>query len=270
MALFIVIAAGSYAFIGVAEEPAITLQDPDVTQSQGGTFTVEGTEYTVENISEPEEEGEGIEGGDDGGPQQAVVANVTWTEEVRNTESYEAGEVISFDGANWTVEIPDGDDPSTFQLVEYHEVDRETVERDNTTYVIVERDGQEVLVERDEYVRNQFGEPETREFAEGDAFGDRQVDNVSAGAVTVGTNESEQQSMVIAEGDEVTLGNTTYVAHFPDRETMQLTTDLEAYQQELDDQQRFHQRITGINYVAAISLLAALLVLTMAYLPRRR
>lgn len=270
VALFIVIAAGSYAFIGVAEEPAITLENPDVTKSEGGSFTVDGVEYSVDNISEPQSEEGGIEEGEDDGPQKAVEAKVTWDQEVRETETLEAGQVVTADDRNWTVEIPDQDDPSTFQLVEHHEIDEETVERDGTTYVVVEEDGEEVLVEREQYVRDEFGEPETREFSEGDTLDDREVDDVNNETVTLGRTVTEEQSMMIAEGDEVTLGDTTYVAHFPDRETLELTTDLEAYQQELDDQQRFHDRITGINYLAAISLFAALLLITLAYLPRRR
>lgn len=268
MALFIVIAAGSYAFIGVAEEPDITIQNPDVTETQGDSFTAGGVEYTVENVSQTGGGGEGLEGGEGSGG--AVQANVSWSEEVRQTESYAAGDTISMDDANWTVEIPEQDEPSTFRLVESFDVGLPTVEQGNTTYVIVERDGEQVLVKREQYVSDEFGEPETREYAVGDAFGDWQVDEVTNESVTVGRNVTELQSTTFAEGDEVELGGTTYVAHFPDQETVELTSDLDAYQGEIAEQQRFQQRITGLNYLAAICILTALLVLMLAFLPQRR
>ncbi len=266
-ALFIVIAAGSYAFTGAAEEPTITIDDPDVSAASGESFTVDGVEYTVADVNESEGGG-GLEGGGEGG----ISGNLTWSEEVRRTETLESGQVVAVQDTNWSVEIGDGEDPSTFRLVENHTIDRPTVREDNVTYVIAERDGERTLVERGEYVRQEFGEPETHEFSEGDAYlnESRTVDNVTTGAVTLGWNATEQQRMAISEGDQVNLENTTYVVHFPDSSSLVMTSDLETYQNDLDEQARFQQRVDGINYAGTISLLAAILVIAASYLPRRR
>ncbi|PSP75033.1 hypothetical protein BRC81_16210 [Halobacteriales archaeon QS_1_68_20] len=267
VALFIVIAAGSYAFTGAAEEPTISLENPDVSAASGDDFEVDGVQYTVADVNRSEGGG-GLEGGGEGG----MAANLTWSDEVRQTETLESGDVVEVQDANWTVEIDDGGDPSSFRLVENHTIDRPTVTEDNVTYVVVEQDGERDLVEREEYVRQQFGEPETHEFTEGDAYLNetKTVDNVTADAVTLGWNVTQEQRMEVSEGDKVVLQGTTYVVHFPDESTVLMTTDVDAYQDGLDEQERFQQRIDGINYVGTISLLAAILLIAASYMPRRR
>ena len=273
VAFFVIIAAGSYAFIGVAEEPTITVDDPDITASAGDTFTVDGVEYTVEDVAEPAPANEeGVEAGEPADePQIPVEATITWMEDVTQTESLAVGDEFMLDDMNWSVEVPDEEDPTTFQLIEIVEIDRPTVEDDGVTYVIVERDGEQVLVERDDYVREEFGEPAEREFSEGDTFNETQtVEEVTADEVTITQIEAEEQSVVLGEGDEETFGETTYVSHFPDRSTLALTSDLDAYEQELTEQQTFHDRITGISYVGIFALLFAFVMVPLAYLPKRR
>jgi hypothetical protein len=50
-ALFLLIAAGSYVMIGVAQEPAITVENPDHDLSEGDTVDIDGRTYTVETIN---------------------------------------------------------------------------------------------------------------------------------------------------------------------------------------------------------------------------
>ena len=50
--LFLVIAAGAYSLIGVAQEPGIDLQGETYTEND--TLTVDGLEYTVASISDGE------------------------------------------------------------------------------------------------------------------------------------------------------------------------------------------------------------------------
>jgi len=268
VAMFIVISAGAFAFMAGADEPEITFSDPAVSASAGDTFTVGGTEYTVEDVGEPESEGGGLEEGEEAsGPE----ANISWSAEVRQSASWSAGDVVEYDGGNWTVEIPDGDDPSSFELVEHHEIDRETVERNGSTYVVVERDGEEVLVERGEYIREEFGEPERREYAEGESFNDTwSVDEVTAEEVTFGWNETEEQTTTFAQGENVTLGDTTYVALFPDDSRFELSTDHSEYREAIEDQERYQERINGFWGIVIVGVVTAILLLGLAFLPVRR
>ncbi|WP_254542835.1 hypothetical protein [Halomarina pelagica] len=78
----------------------------------------------------------------------------------------------------------------------------------------------------------------------------------------------------IAEGENVTLANNeTYVVHFPsdnpNNKTVVLSQERKAYQQEVAQQEFFHERISGLWAVSIISWLSAFLLLGLAYMPHR-
>jgi cytochrome c-type biogenesis protein CcmH/NrfG len=52
VALFLLLAAGSYTLIGAAQQPAVSLDDPDHAVSEGTEQTIAGTSYTFSSVSE--------------------------------------------------------------------------------------------------------------------------------------------------------------------------------------------------------------------------
>lgn len=80
---------------------------------------------------------------------------------------------------------------------------------------------------------------------------------------------NETQSATVDEGANVTLGGEQYVGHF-EGETLQLTTDLEAYQDEVREQEAHDRLMHGLTVVATLSGITAVVLLAMAYLPTRR
>ncbi|MEF8773172.1 MAG: hypothetical protein V5A37_00445 [Halobacteriales archaeon] len=221
VAILVLVAAGAYSLVAVAEEPTVSLEDDEVDRSvtTGDTFSVGGTEYEVSAIQST------------GGEDATVQATFAWNVTVEKTRTLENGSAVRYDGTNWTVET--GGDASTVRLVEQ-----------NGT--------------------------RTAEFAEGDAWNESgTVSNVTASAVEITYQGVEEQTTSAAEGENVTLGDITYTAHFPSSTELQLTTNYAAYQEELDQIDYFHERKNGLWAVAIISGLGGVLLLALAYLPNK-
>ena len=255
-AFFIILAAGSYAMIGVAEEPAISVDNPAHTLVTGDEVTVNGRTYSV-RVSGAE-------------------AELTWTDEdAVQTETWDAGSTVTVDGTDYSV-VTDADaTPPTVQLTEERSLGENvsTVDRDGQTYVIVEQDGQQVLVPRDEYLTDQFGPPAELEIDQGDEF-DYNNQTVTLATVTNTSATLEWRAPVdttvtAGEGDNVTLNDRTFVAHFPDDRTLELSSDFAAYQNELAVQDTFEERVNGLWGVSLLSALAAITLLGLSYMPSR-
>lgn len=83
------------------------------------------------------------------------------------------------------------------------------------------------------------------------------------------SNGSAQNTVQLEHRSNVTLQGTTYLAFFPNNETVYLTQDFEAYHQETSRIERFHEHVSGLWGVSILSGIAAALLLGMAYLPSR-
>ncbi|CQH44138.1 uncharacterized protein HHUB_1031 [Halobacterium hubeiense] len=254
--VFILLAAGAYTFIGAAQQPDVTLENPDYTVSADETLTLAGTSYSFTEVS-----------GDS--------ATAEWTNEsARYTESWSANDTVVYQGSNYSVVIPSQTDPTEFELREVQTVDRPTVEQDGTTYVIVEEDGERRLVERDEYL----DDPVVHEFVEGDAIerpdndNETRVASVTNSSVTVEWFAPQTNEVSFDEGENTTVGDTAYLAHFEQQggsSVLQLTTDYEDYHSDVEAQQEFHERTNGLWGIAILSALAAALLVMLAFMPSR-
>ncbi|MUV59603.1 hypothetical protein [Halobacterium sp. CBA1126] len=254
--VFLLLAAGAYTFIGAAQQPDVTLEDPDHTLSASETLTVAGTSYSFTEVS-------------DGS------ATAEWTNEsARYTETWEADDTVVYEGDNYSVAIPNQTDPSEFELREVQTVEWPTVEQNGTTYVIVEEDGERRLVERDEYLP----EPVVHEFSEGDAIERPDNDNetvvasVTNTSVTIEWFAPRTNELSFAEGENTTLGDTAYLAHFEQQggeSVLQLTTDYQDYNSDVAAQSTFHERMNGLWGIVILSSLAAALLVMLAFMPSR-
>jgi len=258
VALFLVFAAGSYTLIGAAQQPDVSLDNPDYDSiSEGEERTIAGTSYTFSSVSEES-------------------ATATWdNESARYTATWSGGDaVVAVDGQNYSVAGLNASE-GEFELREVQEVDRETVEQNGTTYVVIEEGENRTLVPRDSYLPEQevfeFGVGDSVEY-DGNDGNETVVASVTDSEVTVewfapGTFEVE-----FSEGENTTVGETPYLAHVETSggsPVLELTTDYGDYHSDVAAQETFHQRTNGLWGIVILSSLAAGLLVMLAYLPSR-
>ncbi|MDY6818416.1 MAG: hypothetical protein SVG88_07120 [Halobacteriales archaeon] len=271
-AFFIVLAAGAFSVTAVTAEPDVSLNAP--VYQQGDTFDVGGTTYTVSTVSDSS-------------------AEITWTNETaRYTDSWEVttrsftgtpeeyatgdGPTVTVGETEFRVITRDVASPEAFYLVEYQAIGENTTttEVNGTTYVVVEDGDDQSFVELDRYLIDEFGEPAVQEYTVGDSFEyDNQTVTVTAVSNSSVTFEwtAPRQNTISAgsEGANVTIGGQTYVAHFPQPDRLQLTSNHQAYQQEMAVIDTYNERMNGFWGITIIGGSAAVLLIALAYLPSR-
>lgn len=333
-AFFVIIAAGSYAMIGVAQEPAIQVDDPAYSLTSGDQVTVDGRTYSV-RVSDGEAE---LTWTEEGAEYSAVLENdttvpavdVQWDGQtarksvtLRNnseiayndseytlvidgdsfnltrgaeTQTFSVGDEVTYRGNRtvvtqissvsvtlawgnpYRVIVADESDPSTFSfheeqnvtaiLVADPAVENEPVTRaDGRRYVVFRSNGTTRLL--DPYIPA----PEVETFEEGGSFtyqkNEVTVGNITAEAVPITWRAPRDHTTTAAEGDNVTLNGQSFVAHFPDDQTLELSRDIAAYQHEVEVVNTFHERVNGLWGVSILSALAAVILLGLAYMPSR-
>jgi len=259
--LFVLIAAGSFAYIGVAEQPDITVE-ADRTYEAGDQPEIGGIQYNVTELS-------------DGS------ATMAWTNEsARYTASFENDSNVTYQNDTYRLLVESSADPSTFTLHEQQNV-TEILRADDEVY------NQTYTSDGDRYVRYRSNdslqeleaylpEPRTESFAEGDDYPYQNktttVDSVTNTTVTVDWTAVRNNTVSASEGGNVTLGQdpkTTYIAHFPDGNTLVLSQDFEGYRASLEAQSYYGERINGLWGVTLLSSMAAALLIALAWLPPR-
>ena len=266
--LFLVIAAGAYSLIGVAQPPQIDVQGD--TYAENESVTVNGLEYDVSSV------------GDGEATLSRVNESARYTETLANNSTVEMA-----DNSTYRVLIPNESDPGQFTLRQEFELgeNTSTVEQDGTQYVVVNRsDGNRTLVPVDEYKRQQFGEPDSQQHAEGDTFDFRgnetTVTNVTASDATLAWTAPRTVETSFGEGENVTLGppdnNETSVAHFVQRKVdgntttlLQLSPNPSAYQKQVGEINHFNERISGLWGVVILSVVTVVLLFGLAFLPNK-
>ena len=277
VALFVLIAGGAGVLTATADSPEIGFDNPDFEVSQGDQVEVDGQEYVVAEIAEVEESGGGGHGGG-GGATTSIVATIERNVTVEQSETWANGSTVSIGEQEWRVEIS-GESPNEFTLVEVLDrqailegdsrADNETVQRDDGTYVVVTEDGESSLVPAEEY----FPTPEERSYAVSDtleyAGHTATVDNVTAEQAVLAWEATQTESVEITQHSTVTIGETDFVAHFPDASTMQLSSDMEEYEAQVAQIDQFHQYNSGLTRVLVLAFLSSLLLLGAAFIPSR-
>jgi hypothetical protein len=269
VALFLAVAGVTGALTATAETPEIALENPEIDASQNDTIDVGGESYVVADISESE---------NDGG--QTIISGTLEREFTAQTsETWANGSTVSVDDREWRVEIP-GENATEFTLVEVLDrqaileaddaAENETVTLDDGEYVAVtDESGERTLVPVDEY----FPAPEERSHATGETLQyDGQtvtVDDVTAGGAVLVWETTETETVEVAQESTVTLGDTDYVAHFPDASTLRMSTDIEAYEAQVSEIERFNQYSSGLSRVFVLSVLSSITIAGLAFIPSR-
>lgn len=267
VALFLVVAAGAYGLIATAEPPQVTMDaaDADHQLSENESFEVNGTTYDVTELS-----------GGSGTIQQvneSAVHTVSWSDgdTVQLAEGEEFTVIIggSEDGGNES----DNESPSSFTLRGSLE-DYETVERDDGQYVVIEEENTTELVpvdEFDELPRQTFEVGDTVEFyeSEREEMVQGTVTDISSDSVTAEYEAESVEEFSLEHEGTVTLNDQEFAVYFPSDDEAYLSSDVESFQSQQQAVSDFHERVRGLWWVVSLSLLTAVLVGALAYLPVR-
>ncbi len=270
VALFLILASVAGVLVATAESPQIAFENPDHELSEGESFSVDGDEYTLTTITVDEDDEAG----------EVVTGEIERERTAEQSETWANETVIEVDEREWSVRI-DGED--SFTLVEEQDfeallaedpnADNETVERDGEEFVVVtDEDGETRLVSPDEY----FPAPEERSYAVGDELTyndvDVTVESITDDAVTVVWMGPETLTIGVEQESTVTIGDTEFIAHFPsdpNDPTLTLSTDFDGYNAQLAQAERLDQYGDGLWRVLIISVLSAMALVGMAFMPSR-
>ena len=281
---FLVLGAASYSLIATAEEPTVQFENPERQYQQGDTFSIDGRQYNVSSISATTSGGGGGGGHGGGGGGGATVTRsgqLTWTNEsARHTETWANGSNVTLENQSYQVVIPNASNPNSLTLRENvnrsailqndTRADNQTVTRNGSTYVVVQdQGGNATLVPADEY----FPEPRTRQLNEGQTFpyagNQTTVTNITTSQATVAWTAPRTNQISVSDEANVTLNGQTYLAKFPDNETLVLTQDFQSYHQQQDEIARFNTYVNGLWGVVILSTVTVIFLLGLAYLPSR-
>ena len=137
----------------------------------------------------------------------------------------------------------------------------------------VDDGGERTLVEVDAYLDAQYGPAAVRTLAETESFTydnrTARVASVANTSATIAWNAPRTVTVDVANEGNVTLGDRTYLAHFPDNSTLQLTTDFESYRAQTEEIDTFHTHESGLWGVSILSFLTAVFLIGLAYMPSR-
>lgn len=274
-ATMIVVGVIAFSLIATATPPELTFQNPAHRVSDGGTLTVDGTTYDVSVTAEIEESDGGGHGGGGGASLVRSGTLTTVNESARQTATWGNGSQVTYLDETWTVRTNN----TSATLTEV--IDREailrndsTVENETTTvdgveYVVRIEGDNRTLVPASDY----FPDPETTTVSEGDSiqFQDRQVtvERVDSDGVLLVWTAPEEVEVSVSDGANVTVGSTTYYAHFPDNGTLVLSRNFERVHEFHEAQDRFSTHTNGLWGVTLVSGSGAILLIGLSFLPSR-
>ncbi|MFB6218506.1 MAG: hypothetical protein ABEH77_04900 [Halobacteriaceae archaeon] len=338
-AVFLLIAAGAYTFVGFAQEPTVDVE-ADRTLAAGETFTAGGTEYTVAQVGDGSAS---IEWTNESARYTATIENgstvpaadVAWEgQENRATATLANGSVVEALGTSVRVEVAPGGGEVVLNATDADE--RESLEvgdtfvyggegtvpggveatvRDiaadavtvawgdpylvtagggevtfrqqvNATRVLLADDDAENQVLTTEsgerFVRFADGStvpldeylpaPERKTFAVGESLRyqgtEVTVASATGEAVTLEWFAPRTNTINAAEGDNVTVGGTTYLVQV-EGSRLVLSRDFQGYRADQQRIEDFHERVNGLWAVAILAGLSAVLIVGLAYLPSR-
>jgi hypothetical protein len=273
---FLVLGVASYGFISVveAQHPEITLDAP--TYEQGDTFSVDGREYTVTEVTAEESTSGGGHGGG-GTTTTSMAGTIQWTNESGiETATVENGSTVTYQDAPWLVNTPNGTDVQEFSLVEELNTtqilaDDPTVADETATY----QDEQWVLYAGNNSLREPLSEylpePNRETFQRGGQFpyqgNQTTVRTIENTSVTLAWPSVQTNTIDLAEGSNVTLNGEQHVVHFPSESGVQISPDPLAYVEDVNRQEYHTERQSGLWGITILSFFAAIVLLGAAYLP---
>jgi hypothetical protein len=266
---FLVIAAGSYGVIATTEAPAVTVQpgEAEHTLQSGTTFTVDGREYTVASISAEESDGT-VEG----------TATLEWVNvSERLTASWADNSTITDGNRTYRVLIPNVSAPEAFQLRPEPGDATNPHWQNGSQFVDVDIDG-DGLTERDVPIGRYLQANESLSNRTIEREGTLQYRGNETRIISL-TNESATlewtadvtHTVELAHRANATLGDRTFLAFFPSTDTIYLdSVETTRYFDRAEDEDFYRLRTNGFWAVSILSGFAIVLLVGLAYMPRRR
>jgi hypothetical protein len=268
-AFFVLIGAGAFGFVQVGmSQPTVSLDGP--TLAQNDTMTVGERTYTLATV-----------GPDDAGDP---VGELTWTNEsAQATATLANGSTTLYRGEEFRVAVENGSDGASLRLIEVQNASALLAADPAVEDTPVTQGGVEYVLYADNQTRGPpvveyLPAPETVAFAAGDQLQYQadsgtvtaDVQDVRASGATLTWSTTVTNTVELAEGSNVTLNGATHLVHFPDNESVQvLPADryYGAYQSELAAVEAFDERQNGVWGVFIVCVVAAIVLITAAYLP---
>lgn len=256
-AFFLVLSLGSYGMIAAATPPPITVDDPDYRLANDSEFSAGDLSYHV-TVSEGS-------------------ATVSWTDpDVAYDAEWAAGDQVEFQGTNYSVSIPEAEQPGAVELTEVRPLPEgvETTTVNETEYAVLEGENDtRELVPLDRYLNETHGPAEVRTLQQGQTFDYRgnetTLDSVTNDSATLVWTAPGERSERLSEGDTIDLNGEPHVAHFPNPNRLVLDSDVDAYEAEVAVVDNYDERINGLWGVSILSGLGVVLLLGLSYLPSR-
>jgi plastocyanin len=343
--LFMVISAGAYAYIGMAEQPQVDV--PGETYSEGENVTVADRTYTVATVgggsAELTRTITGVQINETLAHNSTVSWQaISWSGQQVDSRSIANGSAVQFDGSTHQVLVNTSADPpqmrleqvsnrSVFETVELGGTVTVTVDGqpipDATVTEVTESDvtlswGNDYLVDipnetspssadliaqqnvtrllvLDTDVENSLGtnpdgseyvqytngtqipveeyvpDPEIETVEVGDTVqyegNETTVENITSERVLLTRIGIGTETTDFSEGSVTEINGESYLGHFPDDSTLQLventTENQQKYQADQDSISKYSERKAGLWGVVILSTLAAIILITAAYLP---
>ncbi|WP_267641739.1 hypothetical protein [Haloarchaeobius amylolyticus] len=273
VALFLALTAGAYAFITIAEAPEVGLENPDATLTSGDTLTVDGRQYNATEVSASESSG----GGHGGGGGVTYTAKLVWVNESATTsETWTNNTTVTYQNTTYRAFIANTSSPNEVTL-RWEPGDQYSPQWVNGTQYIDgdldQPDRQAVTVE--EYIANNDSIGRQTLEITGDTYnfkGNQSTVTREPETLTFTWTQPKENEVSFGQNANVTLNGVEYAAHFPDGESVQLKRG-EAAQKELmaslETEDRFHERINGLWGVVLVGGTALVLLVGLAFLPRK-
>lgn len=275
-AFFVVTAAGAYSVIALADQPEVQIQGP--TYGNNTNFSTGGQQYQVTGLKAQESSGGGGHGGGGGGGT-SFTGKLVWTNKsAQFTATLQNNSTVTYRNTQYRVVIPNRSNPNRFTLTETFNVSQllkndsavynKPVTINGTKHVVYRSNNSTVPV--DQYLPA----PRTRAFSEGDRMqfkGNRTtVKNVTTGSAVLAWTGTKKNTITLEEGKNITLADgNQYVVHFKSAKKVQISPNVAAYQNDLQRQHAFSERMNGFWMVLYFSILAAILIAALAYMPVR-
>lgn len=269
-AFFVVMAVGAYSVIALADQPAVDVDGP--TYENNTNFSVGGQEYHVTGL------GSGGGGGGEAGGS-AASGSLVWTNQSAQFQTeLSNNSTVEFRNGQYRVFIANESNVNEFTLTEEFNVSQ-MLQNDSAVYnETVTIEGERRVVYREngstQPLPDYLPAPEEESYSEGDRVqyqgNGTTVDNVTSERALLVWTGSKTNEESLEEGMNITLADgNQYVVHFTNPQEVQLSSDVAGYQNELRAQGTFGERKNGLWMVIYISSLAAILIISLAYLPVR-
>ncbi|WP_439028318.1 hypothetical protein [Haloarchaeobius sp. DT45] len=273
VAIFLVLTAGAYAFITIAEAPHVGIENPDATLKSGDTITVDGRQYTASEVSASESSG----GGHGGGGGVTYTAKLVWVNESATTsETWTNNTTVTYEDTTYRAFIANTSSPTevTLRWEPGDQYDPQWV--DGTMYIdgdLDQPDRQAVTVE--EYIANNDSIGTETLDVSGDTFtykGNESSVTRAPETITFTWVSPAENEVSFGQNANTTLNGVPYAAHFPDSESVQLkrgTDAQKALAADIETEHRFNERINGVWGVVIVGGVGLVLLVAMAFLPRK-